>query len=299
MDQTRDPGSILQVDGGLTQAVLVAEGLYVNQFVNAKEGVLTTCWSCFAFCWRATSQASSTSLFSSVPPESGSSHVAPHAAASAEGNDKVGLEGDHPADSAVSGAVSKVPNPSKSSAGGIEIGGTNGELWGSTGECGRESGVLIRGGGLAASLTGVTVVDAGDGDLNSRKPCDVEVSRGGSASKGGSCSAESAFKEILSKVEGGGFHAEVDISLFQREASDTSGSFHCVAGFIDQDGVDKSSSLSPCKTETEGADQLGEKAIFGRLDFDGSSHAFVQGSSIMLFPGVCAMKCQSTYCLPV
>jgi len=175
--------------------------------------------------------------------------------------------------------------------GGIDIDGMNGDLWGITGECGEECGILICGGGLAVG--GVTFVDGGDGDLNSRKPCDIEGCRGGSASKGGSCSAESASKEILSKVEGGGFHGEVDISLFQREASDTSGSFHCVAGFIDQDEADKSSSLSPCKTETEGADQLGERAMFGRLDFDGSPHAFAHGSSIIRFPGVCAMKFQS------
>lgn len=280
MDQAKGLGIDFQVVGGLLQVVLVAAWSVVKQILKEQEHVLTTCWSCFAFCWRATSQASSTSSLSSlssVVPEKGSSHVAPHAATSAEGKDKDGLEGDHPTDSAVSGAVSKVPNPSISSAAGIEIDGTIVEFFWITGE--GESGVLIRGGVVAG---GLTLIGGGVGDraLNSRKPGDIGIWKDDS-----SCTFESVCKEILSKVEGGGFHAELDVSWFQSEAldPDTSCSVHCVVGFVDQDGVDKSSSLSPCKTETEGADQSGERAASVRLDF-GSPHAFAQGSSI------CAMQ---------
>lgn len=68
-----------------------------------------------------------------------------------------------------------------------------------------ESGVLISG-GLAGG--GLSIIGGGVGDraLNSRKPGDTGIW------KDDSFCTESVCKEILSKVEGGGFHAEVDVS---------------------------------------------------------------------------------------
>jgi len=158
MDQTKGLGSVPQVGGGLSQVILVAARSVVKQFFKEKEYTyymlvlfrfLLTCYLPSIVCLIALICHS----------RGGSCHVVPHTIASAEGKDKGSLEGDHPTASAVSGAVSKVPNPSISSAAGIEIDGTIVEVWGSTGE--GESRGFIPGG---VAVRGLTLVGGGVGD---------------------------------------------------------------------------------------------------------------------------------------
>jgi len=203
----------------------------------------------------------------------GSSHAPPQAAAaSAEGSDgKLGCAGDQTSAASRSSAVSNVPNPSGSSGGGIESVGIMGEGGG------KNRGSTARGliGGCSTLATGEELAEE---VLSSSSSSDVCVGDIGFES-----SSTSLFSEILSNVDGSGSHpVDIAISFPHMELCVAADPPQWVEGSDGHDGVDISSSLSPCMTETDGADQDDEGS--GKTDFveaEGSPQALAQGSSIV------------------
>jgi len=219
--------------------------------------------------------------------EAGCCQAESQAETSAEGTDGyVSFVGVQESSLRASSPVSKEPKPSGSSDGGIEMLGGVG-----TGEDVLDlvvvqptsvsigGGIDIREAGTGLVLNGSTSNLVGPASGDGTGCNEEERTSSLSIDKGvGGFVSESFPNAILSKLDGRGFHRDAVSVVVQITSAARSVGPHSETGSFGHDGVDRSSSWSACKAETDGAAQVGLGS--GREDFAESAQAFAQGFSI-------------------